>query len=86
MHLNSNMDHTPAEQEVEVIRINANRMERCSLLHDGVIDSVQDALFCLAGFTYSQQITARVSRTVMRGLYFHFLYFYLSRVLLQSVM
>jgi hypothetical protein len=27
-----------------------------------------------------------LSRTVMRGLYFHFLYFYLSRVLLQSVM
>jgi hypothetical protein len=28
----------------------------------------------------------KVSRTVTRGLYFHFLYFYLSRVLLQSVM
>jgi hypothetical protein len=30
--------------------------------------------------------TKQVSRTVTRGLYFHFLYLYLSRVLLQSVM
>jgi hypothetical protein len=61
MRLNSNMDHTPEEPEVEVIRINANRMECRSLLHDGVIDSVQDELFCLAGFTYSQQITVRAT-------------------------
>jgi hypothetical protein len=30
--------------------------------------------------------SAEMSRTVMRGLYFHFLYLYLSHVLLQSVM
>jgi predicted aspartyl protease len=61
MRLNSNTNHIPEELEVEVTRINANRMERRSLLHDGVIDSVQDELFCLAGFTYSQQITARAT-------------------------
>jgi hypothetical protein len=61
MRLNSNMDHTPEEPEVEVIHINANRMEHRGLLHDGVIDSVQDELFCLAGFTYSQQITTRAT-------------------------
>jgi predicted aspartyl protease len=61
MRLNSNTDYIPEELEVEVTRINANRMERRSLLHDGVIDSVQDELFCLAGFTYSQQITARAT-------------------------
>jgi hypothetical protein len=62
MCLNSNMDHTPEEPEVEVTRISANRMERRGLLHDGVIDSVQDELFCLTGFTYSQQITARATK------------------------
>jgi hypothetical protein len=61
MRLNSNTDHTPEEPEVEVTCINANRMECRGLLHDGVIDSVQDKLFCLAGFTYSQQITARAT-------------------------
>jgi hypothetical protein len=61
MCLNSNMDHTPEDLEVEVTRINANRMECRGLLHDGVIDSVQDELFCLAGFMYSQQITARAT-------------------------
>jgi hypothetical protein len=32
------------------------------------------------------RLTPQVSRTVTRGPYFHFLYFYLSCVLLQSVM
>ena len=45
--------------ELEVTKIAANRMERRRLLAEQVIKSSQDELFCLAGFTYSQQITEK---------------------------
>ena len=45
--------------ELEVTKIAANRMERRRLLAEQIIDSSQDKLFCLAGFTYSQQIAEK---------------------------
>ena len=45
--------------ELEVTKIVANRMERRRLPVDKVIESSQDELFCLAGFTYSQQIAEK---------------------------
>ena len=54
--------------EVEVTKIVANRMERRQLLAEKVLDTSQDKVYCLAGFTYSQQIakkaiTAKGKRT-----------------------
>ena len=37
-------------------------MERRCLLHEGVLDSYQDEVYCLAGFTYAQQIAEQVSK------------------------
>ena len=60
MCLNSNSgDAAPKELEIEVTRIMANRMEHRRLLAERVLDTVQDEVFCLAGFTYSQQIAER---------------------------
>ena len=48
--------------EVEVTKIAANHMERCCLLHEGVLETSQDEVYCLAGFTYAQQIAEKVSK------------------------
>ena len=45
--------------EVEVTKIAANQMERCRLLAEKVLDTSQDEVYCLAGFTYSQQIAKK---------------------------
>jgi hypothetical protein len=45
--------------EVEVMCIMANCMEHCHLLVEKVLDTSQDKVFCLAGFTYSQQIAEK---------------------------
>ncbi len=51
----------PGEVEVEVTRIMANRMERRRLLAENVLESVHDEVYCLAGFTYSQQIAEKAT-------------------------
>ena len=59
MRLNADQGVGPELLELEVTKIAANRMERRRLLADQIIESSQDELFCLAGFTYSQQITEK---------------------------
>ena len=61
MRLNSTAEIAQPELEVEVTRIMANRMERRRLLAEKVLDTVQDEVFCLAGFTYSQQIAEKAT-------------------------
>ncbi|KAH9024431.1 hypothetical protein EDB84DRAFT_1564412 [Lactarius hengduanensis] len=61
MRLNSTAETAQPELEVEVTRIMANRMERRRLLAEKVLDMVQDEVFCLAGFTYSQQIAEKAT-------------------------
>jgi len=54
MCLNSNSEDNASEElEIEVMCIIANHMERCHLLVEKVLDTVQDKVYCLAGFTYS---------------------------------
>jgi hypothetical protein len=45
--------------EVEVTCIMANRMECHRLLAEKVLETSQDDIFCLAGFTYSQAIAEK---------------------------
>ena len=59
MRLNTDQGVGPELLELEVTRIVANQMERRRLLAEQVIKSSQDELFCLAGFTYSQQIAEK---------------------------
>ena len=59
MSLNADSGVGPEPLEVEVTRIAANRMERRRLLADKVLDTSQDEVFCLAGFTYAQQIAEK---------------------------
>ena len=60
MRLNSNSEEIPSEElEIEVTRIMANRMERRRLLAEKVLETVQDEVYCLAGFTYSQAIAEK---------------------------
>src|SRR5258708_18605497 len=60
MHLNSNMgDNTPEEIEVEVTCIMANCMENRRIIKEKVLNTAQDEVYCLAGFTYSQQIVEK---------------------------
>jgi hypothetical protein len=59
MHLNTDQGLGPEPIEVEVICIMANWMEHCHLLAEKVLDTSQDNIFCLAGFTYSQQIAEK---------------------------
>src|ERR1700761_8965478 len=59
MQLNANQQFDPEPLELEVTRIAANHMECCRLLAEKILDTSQDKLFCLAGFTYSQQITEK---------------------------
>ena len=56
MRLNADQGVGSELLELEVTKIAANQMEHRRLLADQVIESSQDKLFCLAGFTYSQQI------------------------------
>ena len=59
MRLNADQGVGSEPLELEVTRIVANQMERRRLLAEQVIKSSQDELFCLAGFTYSQQIAEK---------------------------
>jgi hypothetical protein len=59
MHLNTDQGLGPVPIEVEVTHIMANRMEHRRLLAEKVLDTSQDDVFCLAGFTYSQQIAEK---------------------------
>ena len=59
MRLNADQSVGSEPLELEVTKIAANWMEHRRLLVDQVIDSSQDKVFCLAGFTYSQQIAEK---------------------------
>jgi hypothetical protein len=61
MHLNASQDKTPEPLEVEVMNIRANRMECCLLLKEKVVETMQDKVFCMAGFTYSQKIAEKAN-------------------------
>jgi hypothetical protein len=61
MHLSASQEVTPEPLEVEVMNIRANCMERCLLLKEKVVDTIQDKVFCMAGFTYSQKITEKAN-------------------------
>ena len=68
MKLSATSGTSPEPIEVEVTKIAANRMEHRRLLAEKVLDTSQDEVYCLAGFTYSQQIaekaiTAKGKRT-----------------------
>jgi hypothetical protein len=62
MHLGTDQGMSPEPLEIELTRIAANRMERRQLLSEKVMDTIQDEIFCLAGFTYSQQIAEKANR------------------------
>ena len=62
MSLNADQGMGLEPFEVEVTKIAANQMERRYLLHEGVLDTSQDEVYCLAGFTYAQQIAEQVSK------------------------
>jgi hypothetical protein len=62
MHLNADQGVNLEPLEVELMRINANRMEHRRLLAEKVLDTSQDEIFCLAGFTYSQQIAEKANK------------------------
>ena len=47
---------------MEVTKIAANHMECCCLLHEGVLETSQDEVHCLAGFMYAQQIAEKVNK------------------------
>ena len=59
MKLSATSGTSPEPIEVEVTKIVANRMERRRLLAEKVLDTSQDEVYCLAGFTYSQQIAEK---------------------------
>ena len=59
MRLNATSGASPEPIEVEVTRIAANRMECRRLLAEKVLNTSQDKVYCLAGFTYSQQIAEK---------------------------
>src|SRR6201996_2279076 len=59
MRLNADQDTDSELLELEVTQIAANHMECCQLLAEKVLETSQDELFCLAGFTYSQQIAEK---------------------------
>ena len=59
MKLSATSGTSPEPIEVEVTKIVANQMERCRLLAEKVLDTSQDKVYCLAGFTYSQQIAKK---------------------------
>ena len=59
MKLSAKSGASPEPIEVEVTKIVANRMEHCRLLAEKVLDTSQDKDYCLASFTYSQQIAEK---------------------------
>ena len=59
MKLSATSGASPEPTEVEVTKIAANRMERRRLLAEKVLDTSQDKVYCMAGFTYSQQIAEK---------------------------
>jgi hypothetical protein len=61
MHLNAEQGVSLEPLEVEVTCINVNCMEHRHLLSEKVLDTSQDKIFCLAGFTYSQQIAEKAN-------------------------
>ena len=61
MRLNADQGMGPEPLEVEVTKIAANRMERRRLINEGVLETTQDEVFCLAGFTYAQQIAEKAN-------------------------
>jgi hypothetical protein len=61
MHLGADQGMSPEPLEIELTCIAANRMERRRLLSEKVMDTIQDEIFCLAGFTYSQQIAEKAN-------------------------
>src|SRR5882757_4404250 len=57
LRLNSNSrDAAPEECEIEVTHIAANRQERRQLLAEKVLETTDEEVYCLAGFTLSQKI------------------------------
>jgi hypothetical protein len=62
MHLGADQGVSPEPLEIELTRIAANRMEHCRLLSEKVMDTIHDEIFCLASFTYSQQIAEKANR------------------------
>ena len=62
MSLNTDQGMGLEPFEVEVTKITANCMEHHFLLHEGVLETSQDKVYCLAGFTYAQQIAEKVSK------------------------
>jgi hypothetical protein len=59
MCLNADQGLGPESIEVEVTCIMANQMEHRRLLAEKVLETSQDDVFCLAGFTYSQAIAEK---------------------------
>ena len=59
MKLSADQGMNPEPLELEVTKIEANRMEHQRLLAEKVLDTSQDEVYCLAGFTYSQQIAEK---------------------------
>ena len=51
----------PEPLEDKVTKIAANRMERRRLLAEKVLTTSQDEVYCLVGFTYSQQIAEKAT-------------------------
>jgi hypothetical protein len=62
MHLGADQGVSPAPLEIELTRIAANCMEHRRLLSEKVLETSQDEIFCLAGFTYSQQIAEKANK------------------------
>jgi hypothetical protein len=62
MHLGTDQGMSPEPLEIELMRIAANHMEHHRLLSEKVLDTSQDEIFCLASFTYSQQIAEKANR------------------------
>ena len=62
MSLNTDQGMGLEPFEVEVTKIATNHMEHCCLLREGVLETSQDEVYCLAGFTYAQQIVEQVSK------------------------
>jgi hypothetical protein len=62
MHLGADQGVSPVPLEIELTCIAANRMERHRLLSEKVLETSQDKIFCLAGFSYSQQIAEKANK------------------------
>ena len=54
-----NASQVKEEVELEVTKVVTNRMERRRLLAEKILTTTQDEVYCLARFTYSQQIAEK---------------------------